>query len=129
MAPSSILLDSHIVLWLLNQDPLSAQTKGLLTQALQLYCSAASVWELSIKAQSGKLELPSDWLKAVITSGIQLLDVTCEHALAIQGVEVPHGDPFDRLLVAQAMAERLALLTADAMLWQAHYSFIIRAKQ
>jgi PIN domain nuclease of toxin-antitoxin system len=127
MAPSSLLLDSHIVLWMLNQDPISTNAKRVIGQAPSLYCSAASIWELSIKAASGKLDVPETLLSAIRQSGIMFLDVTPEHAYYVRSVDLPHGDPFDKLLVAQARHEKLTLLTADATLIESRHPFILSA--
>jgi PIN domain nuclease of toxin-antitoxin system len=127
MTPSNLLLDSHVILWILSGENLSEPLKDTLGLADNLYCSAASVWELTIKANLGKLELPKGWLGSVTSSGIQLMDVTSDHALSISTVDILHGDPFDRLLVAQAMTEQLGLLTADQTLLKTAYPFIVKA--
>jgi PIN domain nuclease of toxin-antitoxin system len=127
MSPSRLLLDSHIVLWSLSGEGLSARARDLMGTADSLYCSAASVWELTLKARAGKLELPKGWLDAVVASGIELMDITPEHALAVAVVDLPHGDPFDRLLLAQAMTEQVGLLTADKTLLETDYPFVVKA--
>jgi len=93
----------------------------------ELICSAASIWEISIKAKKGKITLPTTWLGMIISSGISLMNITPEHAFTTAAIDLPHSDPFDRLLVAQAMSEQLRLLTADQTLLNSAYPFIVQA--
>ena len=127
MTPSKLLLDTHIVVWALTGKRFSDHTMDLLGLAEKLFCSAASVWELSIKAADGDIELPKGWVSSIIGTGIELMDVTTEHAQAIAAVTIKTADPFDRLLVAQAMTEGLGLLTADRALISSPYPFILKA--
>jgi PIN domain nuclease of toxin-antitoxin system len=106
-------------LWLLvGSDRLPAATVDRLSQAEQLALSAASVWEVVIKASAGKLELPRAVGELVTVShrdaGITPVPVDTRHALAVRDLPDLHGDPFDRVLVAQALVEQLTLVTADA---------------
>lgn len=85
----------------------------------ECYVSAASTWEIAIKAGLGKSPASLDLAgieAAIIASGFRPLPVTLAHSLAIDGSQLPHGDPFDRLLLAQCHVETLRLLTADRML-------------
>jgi PIN domain nuclease of toxin-antitoxin system len=84
-----------------------------------VYVSAASTWELAIKAAIGKIELPNDFDDAIDRSGLRDLPVTRRHTLATDLTALPHKDPFDAVLVAQARVERLTLLTADSKLLKA----------
>lgn len=116
-----ILLDTHVVLWALADSPrLSARARSLLADAdNECWVSSASVWEVAIKAALGRIgeDFSLDRLEQGIESaGFRTLDVTVRHAVAIGQVDVPHADPFDRLLVAQCEIETLRLLTADAVL-------------
>lgn len=116
-----ILLDTHVVLWALADSPrLSARARSLLADAdNECWVSSASVWEVAIKAALGRIgeDFSLDRLEQGIESaGFRTLDVTVRHAVAIGQVDVPHADPFDRLLVAQCEVETLRLLTADAVL-------------
>ena len=116
-----ILLDTHVVLWALADSPrLSARARRLLADAdNECWVSSASVWEIAIKAALGRIggDCSLDRLEEGIESaGFRTLDVTVRHAVAIGQVDVPHADPFDRLLVAQCEVETLRLLTADAVL-------------
>lgn len=109
-----LLLDTHVVLWVLNNPAkLSKKTRNLIERS-EVLVSAASLWEISIKAALGKLKAnPQDIFDAIKPSGFDILPVQAEHAIAVFSLGTVHGDPFDRLLVAQAMSERISLLTLD----------------
>jgi PIN domain nuclease of toxin-antitoxin system len=114
-----VLLDTQVWLWSLG-DPgrLSKEAKRILgSRRHAIHLSAASAWEMAIKVSIGKLELPESVETYVPTrmarQGITPLHITHAHALKVSTLPLHHRDPFDRLLVAQAMVERLPLLTAD----------------
>lgn len=116
-----ILLDTQVVLWALADSPrLSTRARDLLADAgNECWVSSASAWEIAIKSAIGKIRtgLALDRLEQGIeAAGFLTLDVTIRHAAAMARVPVPHGDPFDRLLVAQCEVETLRLLTADEQL-------------
>jgi PIN domain nuclease of toxin-antitoxin system len=90
-----------------------------MTSAPAVFVSAASIWEISIKAASGKLAMPADFDEAVGKSGFRNLPITGRHAMGCDIAAPPHRDPFDAMLVAQAEVERPDLLTADAKLLKA----------
>jgi prevent-host-death family protein len=81
--------------------------------ATELYFSVVSFAEIGVKAASGKLVVPGDLHAHVVRSGLQILGLAADHGLAVAGLPMHHRDPFDRLLIAQARAEGLTLLTAD----------------
>ena len=112
-----LILDTHLLLWALGQPArLSAAARKQIEKA-DVYVSAASIWEISIKVALGKLKAnPAEVLGAVEPAGFILLDITGEHAA--KTIELPphHKDPFDRMLVAQASFEPMILLTNDAAL-------------
>lgn len=112
-----LLLDTHVLLWALG-DPtkLGRKTRNLIERSETLV-SVASLWEISIKAGLGKLKAkPQDVFDAIAPSGFDMLPVQAAHAIEVFSLGTLHGDPFDRLLVAQALSERLDLLTFDATL-------------
>lgn len=113
-----LLLDTHIFLWAIEASPsLKAPARRAIDSADQVYVSAASVWEIAIKSRLGKVEAdPDDILAAIDQSGFLELPVRSVHAAAVSRLALHHRDPFDRLLVAQAVTEPLRLLTADAVL-------------
>lgn len=117
---TALLLDTHVVLWLLDGSArLGGRARERITAGEVVFVSAASVWEMSIKAALGKLTLPADIGEAIDRSGLRDLPVTRRHALASGLAALPHRDPFDAILVAQATVERLTLLTADEKLLNA----------
>ena len=120
-----LLLDTHIFLWSVAGNPLlKAATRRFIESADEVFVSAASLWEIAIKARLGKIEADADELVAAITqSGFVELPVRAAHAAGVSRLEMHHNDPFDRLLVAQAVAEPMKLLTADAVL--ARYSELV----
>jgi PIN domain nuclease of toxin-antitoxin system len=116
-----LLLDTHVVLWALADSPRLSQSARQLLADFENECwvSSASVWEIAIKVVLGKyaLALPLSALaEAIDEAGFRTLDVSPRHATAIERVDVPHGDPFDRMLLAQCEVETLRLLTADKTL-------------
>lgn len=114
---NGVLLDTHVLIWLLEDNPrLGTTARAHITASPAVFVSAASTWELAIKAAIGKLTLPDDLDQSISRSGLQDLSITRHHTLAFELTSLPHKDPFDAILVAQAAVERLALLTADAKL-------------
>jgi len=110
----NLLLDSHIILWWLADDPrLSAKARRLIERAAEAYVSAATTWELALKASLGKLRMPQGFVETVEAEGFLHLPIQPVHAMAVKELPWHHRDPFDRLLVAQAKIEKLRLLTAD----------------
>lgn len=114
---SRILLDTHLLLWAVGEPrKLPTEARRRIDEA-EVFVSAASIWEVSIKAALGKLAADSSRLLAEIEpAGFQLLPVTGHHAAAVAHLPTLHHDPFDRMLVAQAKTEPLLLLTNDSAL-------------
>ena len=113
-----VLLDTQIYLWFLANSPkLSKAARAMIADADEVFVSAASIWEASIKAGIGKLEVVADDLVAgIAASGFSELPVLSRHAAAVSALPPHHRDPFDRLLIAQAVQEPMRLLTADSLL-------------
>lgn len=114
---ANYLLDTHVLLWL-NSDleRISRSVVAAIDLADQVYYSAASVWELSIKQSLGKLHLTKPVSDFADQSRFLELPVTTRYAEAAAKLPLHHRDPFDRMLVAQAMTEGLVLVTADRRL-------------
>ena len=114
----TLLLDTHFLLWIANGDQrLTPKAKKIISAADAVYMSAASMWEISIKVSVGKLAVDVDALTdSLLNAGLVELPVNIEHARALKALAPVHRDPFDRMLVAQAMAEPMHLLTVDATL-------------
>jgi PIN domain nuclease of toxin-antitoxin system len=114
-----LLLDTHVWLWLVAApERLSGEARSLLeSSTTQLYLSAASGWELSIKQALGRLELGGSAeivvAELMLRSDVGPLSITHQHALRAGGLPPHHRDPFDRLLIAQAQLEALPIMTAD----------------
>lgn len=114
---SRILVDTHLLLWAVSEPKkLPTQARRRIEEA-EVFVSAASIWEVSIKTALGKLAAdPTELLAELEPAGFRLLPVTGEHAAAVALLPSLHNDPFDRMLVAQAKTEPLILLTNDSVL-------------
>jgi PIN domain nuclease of toxin-antitoxin system len=111
------LLDTHILLWWLTQsEQLTKRARSTIAGADAVFVSAASAWEMAIKASIGKLKTPDDLETQMRANRFVELPVKISHSILAADLARHHGDPFDRMLVAQAAAESLTLLTADARL-------------
>lgn len=121
----NLLMDTHVALWAITDSPrLSQQARDLIESPKTLvWVSAASVWEIAIKRSLGKGEMPvssTDAVRYFQESGYRFLAITAEHAVAVEGLPAHHQDPFDRILIAQALVEPMRLMTHDALV--ARYS-------
>jgi PIN domain nuclease of toxin-antitoxin system len=111
----SLLLDTHIALWGITGDAaLGDEFLDRLRHDPDIYLSPVTLWEITIKQRAGKLGGPSDLAERVQEMGFRELPVTHAHAIAAGRLPVHHRDPFDRMLVAQAMVQGFALVTRDA---------------
>jgi PIN domain nuclease of toxin-antitoxin system len=110
-----LLLDTHVVLWWLADDPtLSDEVKDILDTEPDVFVSAATIWEVGVKQAIGKITAPADLSERVRDAGFRALPIGFEHAMAAGRLPMLHRDPFDRMLVAQAGCEGLRLVTRDA---------------
>jgi PIN domain nuclease of toxin-antitoxin system len=110
------LLDSNALLWFVwgDRKRISPALRARIeADDAEILVSVASIWEIAIKKALGKLEAPDDLPVRIQELGFQLLAIEVEHAWAVRGLPHHHGDPFDRLLIAQAQVERVPVLTAD----------------
>ncbi len=112
-----LLLDTHAFLWWISgNESLGVKCRAAIGDTEnQVFVSAASVWEMSIKQQLGKLNIPSDIEAIVERSGFEPLSIGLFHAQQAGSLVMHHRDPFDRMLIAQAQAEGLVLVTVDAV--------------
>lgn len=126
-----LLLDSQALIWLLDDNPrLGVRARRAISSAQGVHVSAATVWELTIKAMLGKLSIPADFSQRLKEQGLLPLSITTEHAEAIRDFpELARHDPFDCLLVAQAACAGLQLLTADRILLGLGRDFIVDASR
>lgn len=127
-----VLVDTQCFLWMAGEpEALSSTARDIIESGeSDLFLSAASAWEISIKYPLGKLRLPrapAAYLpEAMMKAGVVSLPITAQHALRVADLPPHHRDPFDRMLVAQAQVEGLALLTSDVRL-RAYDVEVVRA--
>ena len=110
-----VLLDTRILLWWLADDPaLPPAARDPIADAdTTVVVSAATAWEIAIKKAAGRLDAPDDLLEALEVNSFDTLAITAAHARDAGALPAHHTDPFDRMLVAQARAEKLTLVTVD----------------
>ena len=114
-----LLLDSHVVIWSVEQDHLlSATTHAAITDPRNdLLVSAATIWEIAIKVGTGKMSLSlpyRQWMtQAIAALRLTVLPITVDYADAQAGLPAHHRDPFDRLIIAQTLTERVTVVSAD----------------
>jgi PIN domain nuclease of toxin-antitoxin system len=113
-----LLLDTHIFCWSFYEPKrLSRKALKAMREAEEILVSAASLWEICIKVRLGKMNAdPHELFDQIRANGFRELPVLSKHALFVAGLPMHHNDPFDRLLVAQAISEAVHLLTADPRL-------------
>ena len=118
-AARRLLLDTHAwIWWQSGEHRLGPRARTAITKATEVSVSAVSVWEIAIKMSSGKLKLPrgANVEDTLALDGFQPLPIEIRHAVAVRALPSLHRDPFDRMLVAQALSEGLTLVTADVRL-------------
>jgi PIN domain nuclease of toxin-antitoxin system len=114
-----LLIDTHVLIWWSKNSPrLGSQARKLIrSPENSIWVSAASIWEISIKASLGRLKLHESFAEVMSRDlerqGFRALPIGFRHALAVRDLPHHHADPFDRMLIAQAQCEELTLLTAD----------------
>ena len=116
----NLLLDTHVALWAITDNPKLSQKARELIQSPKttVWVSAASVWEIAIKHTLGRGDMPVSSQAAVDyfrKSGYRFLAVEVEHTVAVEDLAAHHQDPFDRILVAQALVEPMRLMTHDPL--------------
>jgi len=115
------LLDTHTFLWWITDDPhLSERARQVISDPENdIFLSAASGWEMAIKTQLGKLQLPDRFeqfiAEQLFRNNITSLPVMMSHALHVQSLLLHHRDPFDRLLIAQGQLEKMPIITTDSV--------------
>jgi len=115
--PLNLLLDTHILLWWLAGSPrLPRKASKAIQDAAEIWVSSVSAWEIESKRSRGLLDAPGNLEKTLRSQDMRSLPLTVAHAIAAAHLPPHHRDPFDRMLVAQASLESLALLTGDQQL-------------
>lgn len=119
-----LLLDTHALIWFISGDKrLGEQAReAFLNQDNKLFFSKASLWEMTIKISLGKLVLADHWITAIekemISNGIQWLEIEIDHCKILADLPFHHRDPFDRLIISQAMSESMSIISIDNQFWQ-----------
>ena len=112
-----VILDTQLLLWALSAPARLPAPARRLIQDADVYVSVASIWEISIKAALGKLRAdPNEVLAALEPAGFLSLPIAGEHAARVASLPPVHRDPFDRLLIAQALVEPMRLISTDGAL-------------
>jgi len=109
----NLLLDTNVVIWLLAGDRLEPNARAAIESGDRVYVSAATIWEMAVKVARGRLQAPLDFPERLLDLGMLQLALEWEHARVAGGLPLHHRDPFDRMLVAQAIVERLTIVTRD----------------
>jgi PIN domain nuclease of toxin-antitoxin system len=110
----NLLLDTHVVIWFLGgSSTLRPDARAAIETADHAYVSSATIWEMAVKVARGRLAAPADFPDRLLDLGILQLALEWEHARVAGGLPLHHRDPFDRMLVAQAIVERLTIVTRD----------------
>ena len=113
----SYLLDTHVLLWWLADDPaLSSNARKVIASGSNRVCvSAVTIWEIVIKQALGKLEIPREFRAIIGEQGFEALPVTWDHAFEVTNLPDHHRDPFDRILIAQSRVEKMTLISQDTI--------------
>jgi PIN domain nuclease of toxin-antitoxin system len=120
----SLLLDTHVFVWALEQvDKIGQTTLSLMQSGAAVYVSKVTLWELAIKYRTQKFPYETDYLlEGMKLSGFSLLDIDTDHLQKYAAVELSHKDPFDVLLIAQAEVEHFTFVTADRKILVSSYN-------
>ena len=119
-----LLLDTHVLIWWDEGARLTAAARSAIETADQVYVSAVSGWEIALKASLGKLRPRRTLAQALADSGFEELPLRLRHTEILMRLPALHRDPFDRMLVAQALSDRLTLVSRDRKLSQYEVSLI-----
>ena len=114
-----VLIDTHVFLWGIRDDDRVSQRVRELLPASDVWISVASLWEIIAKVQIGKLALPSPAARYLSEklreNGVSVLALTFRHVLRLEQIPMHHRDPFDRILIAQSLEEKIPLVTSDGL--------------
>lgn len=123
------LLDTHALIWFLIGDKnLSEKSKEIIeNQDNSIFISVSTIWEIAIKISLNKFKFQKgfkNFLDLIDNNGFEIIPISFEHALAVSSLEFIHRDPFDRLIVAQALTENMDIITKDEYITQYHIKTI-----
>lgn len=120
MRSKGYLIDTHIFIWLMEKSP--RINKDLFTLLKNPYLpvslSLASIWEIVLKRSKKQLRVPKDLMRGIKATNFLILPIETDHIFGIEKLPLHHGDPFDRILISQAKAEDLTLITHDKEIWK-----------
>ncbi len=121
------LLDTHIILWWLEDSiELTQEAKSLIMNPEhRMLISTASLWEINIKTGIGKLKISSEYADILVNDGFEVLDIQLPHTMKILELPDIHSDPFDRILIAQAIIEKATLVTRDKIITKYPVNFTL----
>lgn len=124
----NLILDTHIILWWMDDNSLLPLKYRLAIADKNNICfvSAASVWEISIKSAIGKLEIPDNYLEVLFDQNFKEISISWQHAIKVRHLPMYHKDPFDRLLIAQAIVEDLTILSVDKIISEYDVDILVR---
>ena len=116
----NLLLDTHILIWALENNPVLSDNirREIINGENMIFVSTASVWEISIKMSMGKLQVPDNLLEELDSHRFTLLNINFEHAQLAGKLPLIHKDPFDRILIAQTIVEKLTLVSNNQLIAQ-----------
>ena len=111
----SFLLDTHVFIWWMKNDKiLPEKLKQLIeNQNNLIFLSVISIWEMIVKSKLGKLKLPANWSKSFENIRFEIMPLELKHILTLEKLPLHHKDPFDRMLISQAISEKTTLITND----------------
>jgi PIN domain nuclease of toxin-antitoxin system len=110
-----LLLDSHVVLWwLVDDERLGSRASKAIAEADTVAFSVVTPWELGVKQQRGKIDLPDGYLRPLLDQGFAVVPISLDHVEEVSLLPAHHRDPFDRMLIAQARLEAMTLVSADS---------------
>ncbi len=114
----NLILDTHIILWWMDDSDLLPKRYHRAISDINNICfvSAASIWEISIKSSIGKLDIPDNYMEVLFDQNFKELPISWQHTDRVRSLPMYHKDPFDRLLIAQAIVENLTLLSVDKII-------------
>lgn len=117
---NNFLIDTQIFIWWMEENKkLPAGIKSILDDPLNnIFISVAAPWEIVIKIKSGKLRVPKNFAEFVMNEVFKVLPIQVNHVLHLRKLPLHHKDPFDRILISQAIVESLTLITADQKIWK-----------
>lgn len=126
MRSKGYLIDTHIFIWLMEKSPRIQKDLFIHLQNphIPVFLSIANIWEIVIKRSKKPLRVPKDLMRSIKATNLLILPIEARHVLGIEKLPLHHKDPFDRILIAQAKAEDLTLITHDKKIWKYDVSIL-----